>query len=284
MEYGNNLIIKRLFTRNIMNDLIKNRKNDTFTYAINRYLNETKSRKYNDLISEIYKLAGKQYRMEYFYKNTLLNKLLLGKHSLKTTTALTELAICKSKADFVMINGKGVVYEIKTELDTLERLENQIQDYYKVFKYVCVVTCEEHYEKLRKKLLNTKVGIYVLTKKNTISVKKEPEEEDSFLDKKAIFKVLRKKEYEEIIFENVGYLPEISQFKYYNECYKLFQEISINVIHKSMLDKLKKRMNIEIQEYKNCVPYELKFLIYFSQYNKEDYENLEIFLQSEFGG
>ncbi|MCD2346853.1 sce7726 family protein [Clostridium guangxiense] len=284
MEYENNLVLKRLFTKNTINNLIKNRKNDTFTYAINRYLNETKAKKYNDLISKIYKLSGKQYRMEYFYKNTLLNKLLLGKHSLKTTTALTELAIGKSKADFVMINGKGIVYEIKTELDTLERLENQIQDYYKVFKYVCVVTCEEHYEKLREKLLDTKVGIYILTKRNTISVKKEPEEEESFLDKKVIFKVLRKKEYEKIIFNNIGYLPETSQFKYYNECYKLFEEISIEVIHKSMLDELKKRINIDIQDYKNYVPYELKFLIYFSQYKKKDYQNLKIFLQSEFGG
>lgn len=250
MEYDNNLVLKRLFTKNIINDLVKNRKNDTFTYAINRYLNETKAQKYNDLISKIYKLSGKQYRMEYFYKNTLLNKLLLGKHSLKTTTALTELAIGGSKADFVMINGKGIVYEIKTELDTLERLENQLQDYYKVFKYVCVVTCEEYYDKLREKLLNTKVGIYVLTKRNTISVRKEPEEQSSFLDKKVIFKVLRKKEYEKIIFNNIGYLPETSQFKYYNECYKLFEKISIEVIHKRMLDELKKRINIDIQDYK----------------------------------
>lgn len=284
MEYENNLILKRLFTKNTINDLVKNRGNEIFTYAINRYLKETKAKKYNDLISEIYKLSSKQYRMEYFYKNTLLNKLLLGKHSLKTTTALTELSIGKSKADFVMINGKGIVYEIKTELDTLDRLENQIQDYYKVFKYVCVVTCEEHYEKVLEKLKNSKAGIYLLTKKNTISVKKEPEEEYSFLDKRAIFKLLRKKEYEKIILNNVGYLPETSQFTYYTECYKLFQEINIDVVHKNMLDQLKTRINIDIQDYKKYVPYELKFLIYFSQYKQKDYKDLKIFLQSEFGG
>lgn len=284
MEYGNNLILKRLFTKNTINDLIMNKENDTFIYAINHYIKEIKGKKYNDLISEIYKLAEKQYRMEYFYKNTLLNKLLLGKHSLKTTTALTEVSIGKSKADFVMINGKGIVYEIKTELDTLERLENQIQDYYKVFKYVCVVTCEEHYEKLLEKIEHTKVGIYVLTKKNTISIKREPQEESRFLDKKSIFKVLRKKEYEEIILNNIGYLPETTQFKYYKECYNLFEKISIEIIHKNMLDILKKRVNIDAQEYKDYVPYELKFLIYFSEYKKKDYQNLKIFLQSEFGG
>ncbi|MBU5889902.1 sce7726 family protein, partial [Vibrio cholerae O1] len=77
-------------------------------------------------------------RNEYFYKNTLLNKLLLGKHSLNTTTAITEIPINKSKADFILINGKAVVYEIKTGLDSFERLESQIEDYFKAFVNVYV--------------------------------------------------------------------------------------------------------------------------------------------------
>lgn len=258
MEYENNLILKRLFSKNMLDNLIKNNSNDVFIYAINRYLNGTKAESYDDLFCEFYKLTEKKYRMEYFYKNTLLNKLLLGRHSLNTTTALTEVPIGKSKADFVLVNGKGVVYEIKTELDTLDRLENQICDYYKVFKYVCVVTCEEHYKKLQEKLQNTNVGIYVLTKKNTISVRKKAEEESSFLDKNTIFKLLRKKEYENIIVKNVGYLPKTTQFNYYKECFKLFETIDIDTIHKCMLNLLKKRINIEIEEYK-LVPYELKF-------------------------
>ena len=61
---------------------------------------------------------------------------------MNTTTALTEIPIAKSKADFVLINGKAVVYEIKTELDNFDRLENQINDYYKAFDHVAVVTCK----------------------------------------------------------------------------------------------------------------------------------------------
>ena len=80
----------------------------------------------------------------------MLNKLLLGRHSINTTTALTQIPINKSKADFILINGKAVVYEIKTELDNFERLKNQINDYYKAFSHVCVVTCEEYYKKLIK--------------------------------------------------------------------------------------------------------------------------------------
>ena len=35
-----------------------------------------------------------------------------GIHSVNTTTALTEIPIAKSKADFVLINGKAVVLSL----------------------------------------------------------------------------------------------------------------------------------------------------------------------------
>ena len=56
----------------------------------------------------------------------ILNQLLIKKHDVYNTAALTELPIGESKADFIMINGRGIVYEIKTDLDNLVRLENQI--------------------------------------------------------------------------------------------------------------------------------------------------------------
>ena len=65
-----------------------------------------------ECISEIYQYLKKEYQNEYFYKNTLLNKLLLGIHSPRTTTALTEVPVGNSKADFILLNGKAVVYEL----------------------------------------------------------------------------------------------------------------------------------------------------------------------------
>ena len=87
---------------------------------IKKYINYDSTKTNSELVSEIYNILKTEYRNEYYYKNTLLNKLLLGIHSVNTTTALTEIPIAKSKADFVLINGKAVVYEIKTELDNLE--------------------------------------------------------------------------------------------------------------------------------------------------------------------
>lgn len=53
---------------------------------------------------------------------------------------LNEFRIGASIADTVLINGTNKVFEIKTELDTPERLTTQLQDYYKGFSEVYVFT------------------------------------------------------------------------------------------------------------------------------------------------
>lgn len=165
----NNLILNRLFTQNVFFDMIDTNDNTTYGAVIQRFVNDYENKDNGALISEVYRFMSKSYRNEYFYQNTLLNKLLLGKHSINTTTALTQIPISKSKADFILINGKAVVYEIKTELDTFERLDTQLRDYFKAFNHVCVVTSDSQYDRAASLLQNTPVGIYALTPQNTMS-------------------------------------------------------------------------------------------------------------------
>lgn len=226
---------------------------------------------------------SKNYRNEYFYQNTLFNKLLLGRHSLNTTTALTQIPVGKSKADFILINGKAVVYEIKTELDSFDRLETQINDYYKAFDHVCVVTCENNFEKLSRLLTDTPVGICVLSNRNTLQFPKQPEMNDESLTHEALFKVLHKKEFEEIIKIYFGSLPNTTQVFYYDECYRLFVSIPMSVLYSMVLVQLKKR-NCIIKEHYQNVPYELKSLLYFYNAKEKDYLNLAHFLNEKYRG
>ena len=120
METNKMSNLNRIFTRNMLRHFIDGKIDNVYSLVVRRYTSNADQKNNRELISEIYCELKNNYRNEYFYKNTLLNKLLLGVHSVNTTTALTEVAIAKSKADFVLINGKAVVYEIKTELDNLE--------------------------------------------------------------------------------------------------------------------------------------------------------------------
>lgn len=280
---ANNMVLNRFFVRSTFSDLINNNENAIYYGTVKRYLDDVKSKHNKALISEIYGIIKKDYRNEYFYKNTLLNKLLLGRHSLATTTALTEVPVKKAKADFVLINGKAVVYEIKTELDTFDRLDSQLKNYYKAFNNVCVVTCESNYERIEAILRDTNVGICILTDKNRISTRKEPVADNTGLEYDTMFKILRKNEFEDILLDYYGELPITTQVNYYSECFSYFKSIQIDIAYQYMLKELKKRNRIVIEEYQR-VPYELKFLIYFSKFKKGDYFKLNKFLDNKFGG
>lgn len=283
MNASNYILLNRVFSRSTFKELIEQKTEETYATAIKRYVNDSENKKNQQLISEIYQELNKNYRNEYFYKNTLLNKLLLGIHSPKTTTALTEVPVSKSKADFILINGKAVVYEIKTELDNFERLENQLNDYYKAFDHVSVVTCESNCQAIEKRLSDTPVGLYLLTCRNSLSEKKRPIEYNSCLDLSVMFKILRKCEYEAILSTHFGKLPNVTDFNYYSACREMFCNINAPVAYTLFLKELKKRNRINIDLYAT-VPYELKFLMYFLNLKREDFLNLKVFLESKFGG
>ncbi len=279
MESGNSILLNRVFTRNTFQQLLEDGECPAYTSAIRRYVTSETGKLNSECISEIYQYMKSNYQNEYYYKNTLLNKLLLGVHNLHTTTALSEVPIGNSKADFILINGKAVVYEIKTALDNFDRLEGQINDYYKAFSRVVVVTAEEHFHEITQRLAGSPVGIYILTEKGTVSRRKEADEYVEALSRSIMFKILRKAEYEKIIIQEYQALPDVSQYEIYRECQAMFEQLPIEKAYSLFLQALKARMKIDIEEYEN-VPYELKFLMYFSNYKKNDYIRLRRFLST----
>ncbi len=279
MDSANSILFNRFFTRSTFRQVIDEGESPAYIAAIRRYIIDSEGKTNGERISEIYQHLKKEYQNEYYYKNTLLNKLLLGIHSPRTTTALTEVPVCNSKADFILINGKAVVYEIKTALDNFGRLGGQIEDYYKAFSRVVVVTSEKNFSDVQKRLQNSPTGICLLTQRGTLSVRKEPIEYSQMLSKSIMFKILRKKEYEEILSGLFGSLPNVSQFEYYRACQALFESLPVDTAYKVFVKSLKSRAKIDIIEYSK-IPYELKFLVYFSDYKKSDYAKLCHFLSA----
>ncbi len=282
---ANNSILTRVFTQNSLKSFICPEEQDSILSSVVRryqisYDDDTKN---ETIISEIYHYLGKSYRNEYFYKNSLLNKLIIGAHRINTTTALTEVPVAKSKADFIMINGKAVVYEIKTELDTFDRLETQLTDYYKAFDHVCVVTSESQSKELLSKFANDPIGVYVLSDRNTLHRVKEPEAYRDNLDKESIFKILNKPEYENIILQIQNNLPSVTPVKYYRECKKILCNLEIDELYSLFLKELKKRNRIDKIDIYD-IPYALRFLVYFSKFQETQIEQLDKYLSKPFEG
>lgn len=60
-----------------------------------------------------------------------------------------EMAVDNSRLDVGRINGVSYAYEIKTKLDTLNKLQKQISDYSQVFEYVTAVIDFRHLKKAK---------------------------------------------------------------------------------------------------------------------------------------
>lgn len=123
----------------------------------------------------------------------------------------------------------------------------------------------------------------MLQKKGTIKTIRRPEKYIDCLDAEVLYKILRKQEYEQIILKKYGYLPEVSAFKYYIECKKLFVEIPLEESYTLVLKLLKKRAKIIKAEYEQ-IPYELKILAYFMGLREDDYKKIMKFLSEAYGG
>lgn len=278
-----NYILNGLFTQKVFRELLDYGENHTYSTAVNQYAKGAETN--YDAIKAIYKTLAQEHRNEYFYLNTLLNKWLVGIHSVKSTTALTQVPINNSIADFILMNGISVVYEIKSDLDNFERLNSQILDYYTAFSRVCVVVPEVNFGKACTLLKNTSVGIYSLTKNITISRKnrKEPIENNSLLNHTSIFKVLNKKEYENILIKQVGELPKVKPVFYYDECLKAFCDIPIDCAYSLFIEELKKRNNISKYTL-DAIPDELKALFYFFNPAYRNVDGLHDFLSKRLEG
>ena len=270
-------LVNRVFSRKTLDECIKYGDCKIFKKAADKCLDDYNSNENG--LQQLYELLRKCYRSEYYYKNILLNKLLLGRHSLRTTAALSELPVARSKADFVLINGRPVVYEIKTELDNFNRLNTQLGDYYKAFGVVEVVTSESNCESVCSLLADSSAGILVLNSKDRLSRIRKPMENYASLDSAVIFDILRKNEYEAIIQEICGTLPNVSEFEKYRACKALFATFSMKEIYPKFVLALKKRQKVDENLFKD-IPYELKALAYFNNMSKSDYGKLRVFLDT----
>lgn len=135
------------------------------------------------------------YPNETAIKSTFINKVLL-----KTTNhvSIFELNVGKSRLDLCKINGNSTAYEIKTDLDTPKRLNQQMKDYFQVFDEVYLICSEKNLKNMLPHLPEecgiyiynaTKTGKYIFKKyrQATTSNYTSPLAQLSVLTKKDLF-------------------------------------------------------------------------------------------------
>lgn len=121
-----------------------------------------------DLFNVVYEAMVHSYRNEYVYKNTVVSKVVYGRHSPSTAGALIELPLGRSISDVVIFNGTSTAYEIKTDLDSFSRISTQLSDYCTRVENVFVVVSEKRAKSAELRVPEN-VGLIMLRKRGTLS-------------------------------------------------------------------------------------------------------------------
>ena len=194
-----------------------------------------------DWFEFFYSLLAERYRCEYIYKNAITTKLFLSeRHSLEESLLTSEFRIGKSRADVVILNGTSTVYEVKSDYDSLERLDSQIADYRRVFDRIFVVTSAEKAKSLLNRV-DSLVGIIELSDDGELREIREARSNKDNTDPAFVFDCMRQAEFCSVIKDEFGYTPNVPNSKLYRESRKLFCKLDPDYAHDLMVAKVRSR-------------------------------------------
>ena len=216
-----------------------------------RLLNESRMLELSsggEKVSDLFELAfrflkRKKYRHEYIYKSALTEKVLLGTHSLKTASIISEFRVGDCKADIVILNGTATAYEIKSERDSLSRLRKQIAAYMNVFAAVNVIVGENHLKAVFDSVPEG-IGVMKLSDRYQISTIREAKDISSRTDPRAIFDSISLREAELVLIDLGVTVPDVPNTRHYQELSKCFAELDPTSVHASMVRTLKRTRDL----------------------------------------
>lgn len=152
------------------------------------------------------------------------------------------------RADIAVVNGVLHGIEIKSEKDTLKRLDNQLTEYKKFFEYITVVTCEKFQDKIEKSIPE-KCGILVAKiENNKVIFKKIREAKKNYeIDKLCLVKSLWKEEIIDVLEESEykkGFKSKSKPLLYEILCENFSKQQLLRIVK----EKIKARTNWRVDE------------------------------------
>lgn len=245
------------FSRSAITDIIKYGDYSRIGWLYSEYGSKQKSvASYGEYLKSLYLEMAKNYRCEYIFKNELIGYLI--KHYKKTNTVTyNELKVGRSIVDMAVFNGESIAFEIKTEYDTPRRLEKQLDDYLRLFDKCYVVVPEEKASDYIQ-CVDERIGVMSLSKLRkgmTVHTDREAMVNET-IDSDLLISCLRTKEYERVVKDYYGNLPEVSSYEMYDKCKEMMRAIPNSVL-KSMFRETMKQRKANLQSLA-VVPMELR--------------------------
>lgn len=197
-------------------------------------------------------------RDEYVYRNAITQKILLGRHSLNTATMLSEVRAGLCKADVVVLNGTATAYEIKSERDSLARLQNQLRNYTGVFASVNVVVSPLHVREVLAAVPKD-IGVLSLSQRFTLQTEQEAQNRPERTSPLMILELLRADEAVSVLDALDIESPKVPNTQLRSELGKIFACLDPTVVHDQMAKTLRSsRSQAALSDFVESIPSSLK--------------------------
>lgn len=240
--------IARLFSSSVVRDFARMGRSPLFARLTREVLGSahpTKAQRVTDFLESSFDiLKTTACRHEYVYKSALTHKELLGRHNLRTASMLNEFRVGDCKADVAILNGTATAYEIKSERDSLTKLERQVEAYRTVFASVYVIAGGNHVENVQK-LVPEDTGIMLLSDRYQITTIREAVRAPERTSPLAILGSVRIDEAKEILALMDVVIPSAPNTQMYAALREAFTNLDPAETHSTMVQVLKRSRNLQ---------------------------------------
>jgi len=239
--------ISRLFSSSVVHEMARKGKSPLFARLVTQS-QVLRSMSLSERVYTVFEAAfsllkREGYRHEYIYKAALTHKILLGKHSLQTASMIHEFRVGDCKADVAILNGTATVYEVKSERDSLTRLERQIAAYATVFAKIYVIAAESHIRAVANTVPDS-VGILCLNSRHQISTLRDAADRPERTSPGAIFDSIRTEEARMILSSFGVSVPRVPNTELHAVLREAFVKLDPIQAHEGMVRVLKRTRNL----------------------------------------
>lgn len=233
----------KVFSASYLIDLMNGRRLDHFKniYQTAHINNNHENISIKHILNSYYSSLLENYRNEYVYKNKLLQNIQSNEQA-SHFSLITEIDVgADSRVDMALFSTSSHAYEIKTEFDSLNRLDKQLQDYSKAFEFVWAVTSENKVENLARRIDNS-IGIQYMNSNNELKIFRDAESNIEKITHEGLFTLLRHKEFVQLLKMHYGTVYYDGTFESRKKLFQMFKEIQSPEAHVHAVSLLRHRV------------------------------------------
>lgn len=179
---------------------------------------------------------SRNYRNDLVYRKAILNQIMSGNRVL-----LPEFRANRSVADILAVSDMLHAVEIKSDLDNVSRLGNQLRDYMQIAPLVSVLATQRVAENVASNAQFDSVGLYWLNSEGEAETLREARFCGEHLNSGVMMRSLRRNEYTAVL-ESMGTpLPELPNTRIFSSALGLSLEADPLMYHNAVVEQLRRR-------------------------------------------